>query len=181
MGLPRPPKIGSNFGQFSNASEKYRGWSGKVFPLREYLAPRSVAGDLHPFPPFFPRNFLRGVEVPNFDPQFTKNWSSDFHQTLPVGGGSGHLVSLKISLQKKHFCTNCGHFCIRRNSPKVRFRPKDVRSSELSSRDRVHIIDVCCRGELRNLCPPPPMEPAVPHIILHFENFALKTFVFDRK
>jgi len=130
--------------------------------------------------PISPQHFFKGVEVPNFDPQFTKNWSSYFHQTFPVGGGPGPLVSLKITLQKKHFCTNCGHFCIQRNSPKVRFRPKDSRSSELSSRDRVHIIGVCCRGELRNLCPPPPGGPAVPHIILHLENFALKTFVFDR-
>jgi len=57
MGEPRPPKVGSNFGHFSNAPKKYRGWSEKVFPLREYLARRSVAGDPHPHPHFPPKNF----------------------------------------------------------------------------------------------------------------------------
>ena len=55
-----PPKFGSNFAHFSNAPEKYRGWSGKLFPLREYLARRSVAGDPHPPIPISPLKIFEG-------------------------------------------------------------------------------------------------------------------------
>jgi len=57
IGTSTAPKVGSNFGHFSNAPQKYRGWSEKVFPLREYLAPRSVAGDPHHHPHFPSKKF----------------------------------------------------------------------------------------------------------------------------
>ena len=70
-----PPKLGSNFGHFSNAPEKYRGWSWKVFLLREYLASGSVTGDPHPPPPFSPEKFLRGLNFQNLTPYSPKSAS----------------------------------------------------------------------------------------------------------
>ena len=94
----------------SNAPEKYRGWSGKVFPLREYLAPRSVAGNPTPNP--IPPKIFWGGWISKIWPPLSQKLVVRFSWHFPCRGGHRPLASLIITLPKKVFCLNCRHFCI---------------------------------------------------------------------
>ena len=76
--------------------------------MREYLPRGSVTGDLHPPPPFPPKIFLRGVEVPNFDPLFPKIWSSDLHGISHIGGGYHAAKGAVYVIGEKIFFTPGG-------------------------------------------------------------------------
>jgi len=106
-----PPNLGQILDTFQMPPKNWGGGRGKFSPWGNTYPWGPWRMTAIPHPHFPPKNFRGGLNLKNLTPNSPKNWSSDFDRTFPIGGGLRSLASLKVMLQKKHFCSNCGHLC----------------------------------------------------------------------